>query len=95
VEESFGGRDRMIIIERNKEMKKPITLYTLSECGRCPIIRMMLDTHNVMYTEIMDDRELMKEKNIENAPALEVGDTIIDNYHDVLRWLIDNNYYGM
>jgi glutaredoxin len=75
-------------------MDKNITLYTLSECGRCPIIKMMLDSHNVWYTEIMDNRDLMKNKKIESAPALEVGGEIIDNYHDVLRWLMKNDYYG-
>lgn len=77
-----------------KEVENSITLYVLSECGRCPIVKMMLDTHNVAYTEIIDNRELMKSKNIENAPALEIGDKIIDDYHDVLRWLINHNYYG-
>ena len=75
-------------------MNDSIILYSLSECGRCPIIKMMLDAHNVQYTEIMDDRNLMKEKDIEGAPALEVNGKIIDSYPAVLRWLQNNNYYG-
>lgn len=73
---------------------RKITLYSSSECGRCPIIRMMLDTHNVLYEEIMDNFELMESKGIENVPALEIDGEIIDEYIHVLRWLHDNNYYG-
>lgn len=95
IHRTFSWDEILNIIEsEGKTMDASITLYTLSECGRCPIIRMMLDTHNVVYSEIMDNKDLMKTKHIENAPALEIGDTIIDDYHDVLRWLIKNNYYG-
>lgn len=73
---------------------RKITLYSSSECGRCPIIKMMLDAHNVPYTEIQDNFDLMESKEIENVPAFEIDGEIIDEYPHVLRWLHDNNYYG-
>ena len=75
--------------------EKHIILYSLSTCKRCRIIKQMLDVHNVEYEEIVDDKQLMIEKEIENAPALEVDGKIIDEYVNVLNWLEKNNYYSL
>ena len=75
--------------------EKHIVLYSLSTCTRCGIVKQMLDVHNVQYEEIIDDKQLMKEKKIENAPALEVDGKVIDEYVDVLIWLRENNYYSL
>ena len=72
-----------------------ITLYSLSECRRCGIVKQMLDVHNVQYEEITDNRPLMEEKDIQRAPAIEVDGKIIDEYVYVLEWLKNNNYYSL
>jgi hypothetical protein len=55
----------------------------------------MLDVHNVQYEEVIDNKPLMAEKEIENAPAIEVDGKIIDEYIYVLDWLKDNKYYSL
>ena len=72
-----------------------LTLYSLSECRRCGLVKQMLDVHKVQYEEITDNRPLMKEKEIQNAPAIEIDGKIIDEYTYVLEWLQDNNYYSL
>lgn len=75
--------------------EKHIILYSLSTCERCRIVKRMLDVHDVQYEEVMDNRALMKDKEIEHAPALEVDGKVIDEYMDVLIWLRENNYYSL
>lgn len=73
---------------------RQITLYSSSECGRCPIIKMMLEANNVPYTEIKDNFKLMEEMGLENVPALDVDGELFDEYWKVILWLKDNNYYS-
>ena len=72
-----------------------ITLYTLSDCPRCVIVKQMLDTHNVQYNEIQDNKQLMIDKGFIEAPVIEVDDRVIETYTSVLAWLEDNNYYSL
>ena len=72
-----------------------VTLYSLSTCKRCCLIRQMLQINNVEFTEIIDNQLIMKEKNIENTPTLEVDGIIIDSYVSILKWLRKNNYYSL
>ena len=53
----------------------------------------MLDIHNVRYTEI-NDKRIMIDKEIENVPALEINEKIME-YQEVLTWLQQNNYYSL
>lgn len=73
---------------------RKIILYSSSECGRCPIVKMMLDANNVPYTEIKDDFTLMEQMDLESVPALKVDDELLDEYWKVILWLQDNNYYS-
>ena len=73
---------------------RKITLYSTSTCGRCDIVKMMLDANNVPYTEIKDDFKLMEEMELENVPALQVDDELLDEYWKVMLWLKDNDYYS-
>ena len=75
--------------------ERHIILYTSSECIRCQIVKQMLDCHNVQYDEIVDNKQLMLDKDIEMVPALEVDNKIIDKYVGVLAWLNENNYYSL
>lgn len=75
--------------------ERHIIIYSFSTCRRCGLVKRMLDVHDVQYEEIIDDKQLMEEKEIENVPALEVDGKVIDNYGDVLIWLRENGYYSL
>ena len=68
-------------------------LYSSNECTRCKLVKQMLDIHNVRYTEI-NDKRIMIDKEIENVPALEINEKIME-YQEVLTWLQQNNYYSL
>ena len=70
--------------------EKHITIYSFSTCQRCKIIKQMLNAHHIQYEEIIDNKPLMLEREIENVPAIEVDGKIIDDYSFVLMWLQDN-----
>ena len=72
-----------------------IILYSFSTCIRCNLVKQMLDEHNVQYEEIIDDKPLMIDKEIESVPAIEVNGKIIDQYSNVLSWLRKNGYYSL
>lgn len=74
-------------------MGESIILYSSNECTRCKLVKQMLDIHNVQYTEI-NDKRIMIDKEIENVPALEINEKIIE-YQEVLTWLQQNNYYSL
>lgn len=71
-----------------------VILYTSETCPRCKIVKDMLNIHSVQYEEITD-RELILSMDLESVPAIEVGDTLIDNYVMVLNWLRQNGYYNL
>jgi hypothetical protein len=54
----------------------------------------MLDVHNVPYKEITD-KQIMIEKDFENAPVLEVDNKVIEEYNMILLWLRENGYYSL
>lgn len=74
-------------------MGESIILYSSNECARCKLVKQMLDIHNVRYTEI-NDKRIMIDKEIENVPALEINEKIME-YQEVLTWLQQNNYYSL
>ena len=71
-----------------------IILYTSDTCTRCKMVKEMLKVHSVDYVEVTD-RSTMESLEIENVPAIKVGDKIIDNYVSVLAWLQKNGYYSL
>lgn len=71
-----------------------IKLYSSSGCIRCSLVKMMLNIHDVEYTEIKDNKELALEKGIEEYPSVESDGKIIDGYQRVLMWLEDNGWYS-
>lgn len=72
---------------------KNVILYSTG-CTRCGLVKKMLDTHNVSYKEIKD-KQIMIEKDFENAPVLEVDGKIIEEYNMILLWLKENGYYSL
>ena len=58
-------------------MKEPIILYSSSGCLRCRLIKLMLESHNVEYIEVKDNKQLMIERGFESAPVLEVDGKVI------------------
>lgn len=76
-------------------MKEPIILYSSSGCLRCRLIKLMLESHNVEYIEVKDNKQLMIERGFESAPVLEIDGKVIDDYGNILAWLEDNNYYSL
>lgn len=71
-----------------------IILYSSSECVRCRLVKQLLDTHRVQYTEIKDDKQLMLDKGFTEAPGVEVDGKIIDTYTSVLGWISRNGWYS-
>ena len=74
-------------------MGETIILYSSQECIRCRLVKQMLNTHNVQYTEV-NDKRIMIDKDIEEVPALEINKKIMD-YAEILTWLQQNNYYSL
>lgn len=72
---------------------KNVILYSTG-CTRCGLVKKMLDVHNVQYTEITD-KQIMIEKDFENAPVLEVDGKTIEEYNLILLWLRENGYYSL
>lgn len=70
-------------------------LYTSTECHRCKTVKYMLNEHNVAYEEIVDNKQLMIEKDLYSVPAIEIDGKIIDDYTSVLSWLKQNGYYSL
>lgn len=74
-------------------MGETVILYSSQECIRCRLVKQMLDTHNVQYTEV-NDKRIMIDKGIEQLPALEINEKIME-YAEILTWLQQNNYYSL
>lgn len=74
-------------------MESKIVLYASEECGRCPIVKMFLDYHQVPYEEVNDNQTLI-DKGFEEFPVMEVDGEFL-NYRDILYWLDKNGYYSM
>jgi glutaredoxin len=70
-----------------------VILYTSDTCHRCKMVKKMLHIHSVEYTEVTD-KDYMLELDIEEVPAIEVDNKIIDNYVSVLAWLQKHGYYS-
>lgn len=70
-----------------------IVLYTSDTCHRCKIVKELLDTHYVQYSEITD-RDTILSMDVESVPVVQIGDKIIDNWISVLGWLKQNGYYS-
>lgn len=73
--------------------ERNVILYSTG-CVRCNLVKKMLDVHNVPYKEITD-KQIMIEKDFENAPVLEVDNKIIEEYNMILLWLRENGYYSL
>ena len=71
-----------------------ITLYSSSECTRCKLVKQMLDAHHVQYNEILDNKQLMLDKEFLEIPAIEVDGQTIDEYTGVLCWIKKNGWYS-
>lgn len=72
-----------------------VIVYTSTECTRCKTVKQMLNEHNVAYEEIVDNKQLMMEKDLCSVPAIETDGKIIDEYTGVLNWLRQNGYYSL
>ena len=70
-------------------MDTQIILYSSSECLRCKIVKHMLDTHNIEYEEILDDKPLMLDKGLEEVPAMEINGELLGTYREVLMWVYE------
>ena len=70
-----------------------IILYSMDGCIRCQLVKQILDLHNVQYIKI-NDMQVFEEKELENFPVLEVDGKIME-YHAILTWLKQNNYYSL
>ena len=74
-------------------MEHKLVLYSSAECGRCPIIKMFLDHHNLPYEEIVDGKETLMEKGFEEFPVMEIDGEFL-TYKEILYWLQTNGYYS-
>ena len=64
-----------------------IILYT-THCPKCEVLTQKLKNKNINF-EIIDDIELIKEKNITMVPVLSVNDQLM-NFKEAVDWI--NNY---
>lgn len=80
-------------MDGNDNYGRNVILYS-TDCFRCNLVKKMLDTHNVSYEEIKD-KQIMIEKDFENAPVLEVDGKVIEEYNLILSWLKENGYYSL
>ena len=69
-----------------------IIIYTSDTCIRCKLVKGLLDSHGVKYTEATD-KQIAIDKGLIEVPALEVDGKIIEGYGLVLTWLDENGYY--
>lgn len=61
-----------------------IILYS-SHCPKCVVLEQKLKQKNIQY-EICDDIDLMVQKGMKSAPALEVGDEFMD-FTEAIKWI--------
>lgn len=70
-------------------MEEKLTLYSSSECLRCKIVKHMMDTHGIKYEEILDNKQLMLDKGLNEVPAMEVDGKMLGTYREVLMWVYE------
>lgn len=68
-------------------MNKPI-LYT-TNCPRCNVLEKKLNNAKIEY-DICTDTNIMLEKNITYAPALEVNGELLD-FKAAVKWVGEHN----
>lgn len=61
-----------------------ITLYSTG-CPKCNVLKSKLNDKKFKYT-ICEDIEIMKEKNLNSAPYLEVDEKLY-NFFEALAWI--------
>lgn len=76
--------DLLLYINIDDKEVNNLILYTTPTCTRCKVLKMKLGLKNISYEEI-DDEEILQEKGITFAPALEVNG-------DLLNFEQANNY---
>lgn len=54
-------------------------------CPRCKVLKAKLDQSGIEY-ETVNDIEVMKQKGFNEAPKLEVGDTVMD-FKQAVDWI--------
>lgn len=65
-----------------------IILYT-THCPRCKVLQSKLDAANISYT-INEDIEEMLAYGLKSAPALRIGDKIL-NFTEAVKWVGNQN----
>ena len=65
-------------------MNSKVILYTIG-CPKCKVLELKLKQKNVQYS-IVDDMDIMKEKNMLSLPILEVDGTIY-NFSEAIKFL--------
>ena len=67
-----------------------VILYSTETCHRCKAVKQILNVNNVEYEEVLDIN-IMKDKNFQEVPMMEIDDITLD-YMDIMMWLKENNY---
>ena len=67
-----------------------IILYT-THCPRCKVLQSKLDAANISYT-INEDIEEMLALEMKSAPALKVGENLM-NFTEAIKWIGEQNEY--
>ena len=66
------------------ETSKQIILYTIG-CPKCKVLEIKLERKKISYN-VCTDLDIMKEKGIKSAPALEINGNILD-FTDAIKWV--------
>lgn len=70
-------------------MDEKLILYSSSECLRCKIVKNMMDIHEIKYEEILDEKQIMLDKGLNEVPAMEVDGKMLGTYREVLMWVYE------
>jgi hypothetical protein len=49
----------------------------------------MMDIHGIKYEEILDEKQLMLDKGLNEVPAMEVDGKMLGTYREVLMWVYE------
>ena len=69
-----------------------VTFYS-THCPKCRVVEKKLKSLNIEYTEI-DDANVMMEKGLRAAPALQIDDGEIMNFTAAIKWLNSQGVKG-
>jgi ribonucleoside-diphosphate reductase alpha chain len=66
--------------------QETVIVYSLPECDRCQSLKNILNQKQIKFIEI-DDRNQMKDMDIQEVPVISIDGEIIDDYNKIINWV--------